>query len=200
MEKINIVYVDDCIDIALSRYLDHYKQDDFEIEYSEVQFNPQDTYEQLIINTAVTTANIIFIDSRLFENRNAINGKFTGEEFKLVLKKYYPFIEVIVITQNDVDDDLGIIKKYDSQDKSNSADAYYSACLPQHIKAAISNIKTYRKLSKKLVSNDNWENILKEKIINSLKGINTYDELTKADIDQLVSTFKEIQEKLDEWL
>ena len=35
----------------------------------------------------VKSANIIFIDSKLFENRNAIAGKFTGEEFKRVRSK-----------------------------------------------------------------------------------------------------------------
>lgn len=51
------------------------------------KFNSEEGYESLINNTEVRTANIIFIDSKLFENRNT-NGKFTGEEFKIILKTF----------------------------------------------------------------------------------------------------------------
>lgn len=74
---------------------------------------------------------------------------------------------------------------------------YYQDCLPECIERAIRNVCVYRKLANILESNSSWETILKEKIINSLQGIGTYDELSKDDIDHLIDAFKEIQEKLD---
>ncbi len=197
MEKYNILYIDDSPEQGLGRYLDsEYSNSEYEIDYSEIQFMPEDGYECLIRNPKVQEANIIFIDSRLFENRSVAAGKFTGEEFKIILKKYYPFIEVIVITQNEADPSVGTISKYDSNcGKTNSE--YYAELLPDFINKAIANISIYRRLAGKLETNTSWERALIEKILNSLNGIGTYDELSKTDVDKLISTFKEIQEKID---
>lgn len=197
MEIINLLYIDDSPEGALERYLDQeYCNPNFEIKYSEIIFNPNEGYESLIRNPLVQAANIIFIDSRLFENRTVADGKFTGEEFKVILKKYFPFIEVIVITQNEADPDLETLSKYDSN-CGKLAKEYYAEKLPRYIERAINNILIYRRLALILKSNTSWESILKEKILNSLQGIGTYDELTKDDIDQLINAFKEIQEKID---
>lgn len=197
MEKFNLLYIDDRPEAALGKYLDcEYRNSDYDIEYFEITFNPNKGYESLIQDPKVQSANIIFIDSRLFENRTVGNSKFSGEEFKIILRKYYPFIEVIVITQNEADSNVGTISKYDPN-CGKTATEYYTEKLPIHIGKAIQNILIYRRLAEKLKSNDNWETTLKEKIINSLHGIGAYDELTKTDIDQLILAFKEIQEKLD---
>ena len=197
MEKFNILYIDDNPEPSLGKYLDReYKNSEYETKYSELKFDPENGYESLIRDPKVQSANIIFIDSKLFENRTARNGKFTGEEFKIILRKYYPFIEVVVITQNEPDLKVGTISKYDSR-RDKSASEYYEKLLPSYIDKAIKNILVYRRLAKQLEDNENWEVILKEKIINSLHGINDYDELTKTDIDQLITTFKDIQESLD---
>lgn len=196
MDKINIVYIDDRHDEILSRYLgEEYTNSNFEIEHEDILFDPNEGYASLIKNPSVMHANIIIIDSRLFENSTA-SSKFTGEEFKLILKKYYPFIEVIVITQNDADTKVGTISKY-NPNSGVSGSEYYANELPSCINVAIKNIVTFRKLASRLESNESWEPILKEKIIASLQGLNTYDELTKTDIDNLISAFQEIQVKLD---
>lgn len=198
MEKFNILYIDDSPELGLSRYLDkEYSNPQFKVDYLEITFNPHNGYESLIRNSKVKSANIIFIDSRLFENRTITSGKFSGEEFKIILKKYYPFIEVIVITQNEADYEVGTISKYDSS-CGKTASEYYSEYLPTYIEKAIDNILVYRRLAEKLKVNTNWENTLKEKIINSLNGVSVYDELTKTDIDNLINSFKEIQGKINE--
>lgn len=91
METLKLLYIDDHPETSLSKYLDKYKSPSCEIEYSDIEFKPDEGYESLINNSDVKSANIIFIDSKLFENRNAIAGKFTGEEFKIILKKYFPY-------------------------------------------------------------------------------------------------------------
>ena len=196
MDKLSLVYIDDNPDTALSRYLDEdFHRDKYEILFSEIRFKPEEGYESLLLDQRVSSANIILIDSLLFEHRTATNVKFTGEEFKLILKKIFPFIEVIVITQNGLDQEIKKIAKYDKA-LGPSASEYYASELPQIIDKAVSDIVEYRLLADLVKKNDIWEVALKDKVIATLNGINTYDKLTKKDIDNLVLAFKEIQESL----
>lgn len=197
MEKYSLVYIDDNPETALSRYLDEeFKSDNYEINCSEIIFKSEEGYESLLSDQRVCSANIILIDSWLFENRTAANAKFTGEEFKLILKKLFPFIEVIVITQNGTDSNIRKIAKYDKS-LAESASEYYASKLPKIINQAVSDIQQYRLLADLVKKNDTWEDVLKDEVIATLKGSNTYDKLTKDDIDRLISAFKEIQENLN---
>lgn len=197
MEEISLVYIDDDPERALEKYLDNeYVNTKCNIKYKEIIFNPSDGYESLIQDVRVQEANIIIIDSRLFENRTATMGKFSGEEFKIVLKKLFPFIEVIVITQNGEDSAVKTISKYDINCRKN-ANKYYDEVLSPYLDEAIDLILVYRRLAERLQLNDSWEKTLKEKILNALHGIGIYDELTKTDIDQLIIAFKEMQENLN---
>ena len=197
MEKYSLVYIDDKPEAALTKFLDkEFRSTHYEIECSEVIFRPEEGYESLLSDTKVRAANIVLIDSWLFENRTATGGKFTGEEFKLVLKKFFPFIEVIVITQNGTESEITKVAKYDKS-CGKTASEYYSAVLPKYLDAAVANIHQYRLLAELISKNDSWEEVIKDKVIDTLKGKNTYDELTKTDIDTLIQAFKEIQESLD---
>ena len=163
-------------------------------------------YESLINNSDVKSANIIFIDSKLFENRNAIAGKFTGEEFKIILKKYFPFIEVIVITQNDIAPDYETISKYDSK-CGKTPEEYYDEELPPILDQCIRNIfevsgcysdgKKGRKIASEMQKNTSWEKVMVEKIVNSINGQGKFDELTKNDIDDVIKMFQELQTKVE---
>lgn len=196
MEDIKILYIDDSPETALAKYLDNYLHENCNIEYSDIEFKQEEGYESLIGNVDVRSANIVFIDSRLFENRTATTGKFTGEEFKIILKKYFPFIEVIVVTQNEISDDYETVAKYNSQ-SGLTPEQYYHQTLPKLLEHAIKNICEFRKIASLMEKNENWETVLIEKITNSLKGFGTYDELTKDDIDQMIIAFRELQEKID---
>ena len=199
MEKIKVLYIDDAPDTSLSKYLGEYKQENCEFECSDIQFIPENGYESLINNPEVRSANVIFIDSKLFEHRTAMEGKFTGEEFKIILKKYFPFIEVIVITQNDIVEEYETMAKYNSANtKGESAEMYYNNVIPGKMKTSIRNICELRKIALDMKQNTKWESVLVEKITNSLNGCGTYDELTKKDIDEVISVFKELQEKIDD--
>ena len=193
MREINIVYIDDKPDPSLSRYLDtEFSSDQFGKVYEEIPFNPADGYESLLKNPLVQTANIVVIDSMLFENSGTVSGKFSGEEFKIILKKYYPFIEVIVITQNEPETTMGTISKY-SKTPDISASEYYGRVLPELIHNAYSNIEKYRAIADKLNDNSALDKYLVEKVMNSLDGISVYDELTKSDIDSLIAAFQKIE-------
>ena len=197
MIKINLVYIDDGPEPSLARYLDsEYHNSDVEINYSDIIFEPGDGYERLLYDSKVQSANIIIVDSWLFENKTASAGKITGEEFKLVLKKFYPFIEVIVITQNGTDANVQKIEKYNPTSGKTSTE-HYEEKLSPFIDEAIQNIIQYQFLSQKLSENESWETVLKEKVLDTLSGAQRYDELSKTDINNLIAAFKEIQESLD---
>lgn len=198
MEQYSLVYIDDKPEIALTKYLDkEFYSDEYKIVCSEIIFKPEEGYESLLSNSKVRSANIVLIDSRLFENRTAVSGKFSGEEFKLVLKKFFPFIEVIVITQNENNSEIFKLAKYDKS-CGKTATEYYSNLLPNILNSAVANIRQYWLLADLVSKNDSWEEVLKDKVLATLKGSNTYDELTKNDIDILISAFKEIQESLND--
>lgn len=197
MDNFRVVYIDDHIDPTLSRYLGKEYDNKNEIVYTEIEFDPSHGYQSLLTNPDVKSANIIFIDSQLFENKSANHSDFTGEEFKLILKKLYPFIEVIVITQNDIDVEITAIKKYDSLKYKNSAKEYYDHVIPKIIMDSYNTIKQYEYLAKKVERNDSWSIILKEKVLGTLKGCDTYDELKTEDIDKIIEAFNKIQEALD---
>ena len=202
MERFNIVYIDDQIDSGLSKYFDRRTYaagiPDAEFQYVEVKYNPADGYLSLIKMKEVQEANIIFVDSKLFSDNDAIDQKISGEEFKVILRKFYPYIEVIVITQNGADDELGTIPKYSALLNSDmSMQDYYEATIPKYIQTAVLNIKQFRRLAEVLGKSQSWEKAMKEKVQAALDGMSQYDSLTADDITNLIAIFKEIQEKID---
>ena len=197
MEQINLVYIDDTPDPIFSRFLDNlnpfFNPRGYFINYEEMIFSPQQDYGYLLKHDYVKNANIIIIDSWLFENKTATGNKFTGEEFKFVLQKFFPYIEVIVISQNQDHDGVYKLSKFSKKDGKDPV-AYYNVVARSCIEIAAKNVIEYRKLAKKLSENSTWETLLKEKVLGTLSGTQAYDELKKEDIDKLISAFKEIQE------
>ena len=70
MENINILYIDDKIDPHITKYLDSSIEiTDVNIFTNEYEFNIEsDTYKTILENEEIKKADIILIDSRLFEN------------------------------------------------------------------------------------------------------------------------------------
>lgn len=196
MEQIRLIYIDDKIDPVISKHLAMFHKDDIDVVYDEVKFDLGSGYESLIRDNRVNGANVIFIDSQLFQNSTASNGKYTGEQFKLILKKIFPYIEVIVITQNEIPEEFtSTIAKYNPKD-GGSADSYYEKVLNKQIDDAIKRICEYRAIVSEIKADSDTSYII-DKINNSLDGIDTYDELKKSDIDNIVELFKKLQENLD---
>lgn len=114
-----------------------------------------------------------------------------------LLQKFYPFIEVVVITQNGKDPDIDMLGKFKYETANKNAQQYYAIEIPKSIDNAMKRIKQYRVLVSRIDQNDSWEKLLKEKVLETLNGSNKYDSLSKNDIDELVNAFKLIQEKLN---
>lgn len=98
MELITMLYVDDKIDLYVSKYLNSYSNDRADYKYSELKFENKYSYEDLLENNEIQKADILFLDSMLFENGNVQDNKISGEELGLIIKKIFPFKEIIVIT------------------------------------------------------------------------------------------------------
>ena len=195
-EKIKLVYIDDDRDEAISAYLeDDYQNEEYDVEYREIRFEDDNDYETLLDSPEVVSANVILIDSRLFENDNIrCKGKFSGEEFRMILRKVFPFIEVLVISQNGKDNDFDIIPKY----KSGSVESpkeYYDKVLKRKIDESIGRVITFRNISKKLENNKGIEKFLIEKTVDSLNGISDYNDLSKEDVDKLIAAFQSMEQE-----
>lgn len=66
METIKLLYVDDNADAYISQYLyEEYGCDGVKIEYLQRPFEAEDTYESLLSDNDVHSADILIIDSML---------------------------------------------------------------------------------------------------------------------------------------
>lgn len=206
METVKILYIDDDIDSNISNYLYDFcdndsqndcEKDQFLFEYNEQKFSNEESYESLLLSKKIANADIILIDSKLFENSNIKGCKFTGEEFSIILKKYFYFKEIIVITQNTLENGIDIIQKWDDSKAPNYVEFYDSTLKPKICnlsKEVVSN----RKIFKRLIDNSNINISLIDKLKNNIEGSLEYSEFSKTDIDILVENFKEIRELLNE--
>lgn len=195
MENINILYIDDKIDPHITKYLDSTIEiNDVNIFTNEYEFNIEsDTYKTILENEEIKKADIILIDSRLFENSHTGASKISGEEIKIILTKFFPFKNIIVISQNGTNKSLGILGKY-KYSKSITPKEYYDNEWKNIIEKSIQEILIIRNINSQLKNNENIETIVKEKIENSIAGISQYEELSKDDIDNCIKTFLEIKE------
>lgn len=203
MPEIRIVYIDDQIDEILSRYISQIYCANTYIEstskqevkkvYEEVKFEGEQGYESLLYNAQIRSANVILIDNHLFEERSAGSGKFSGKQFKVILRKIFPFVEVLIITQDELLVGDNIIHKFSGRNGENP-DVYYKEHLDNILDGAIKEVLEFESLAEDLKQSTDVEKILVEKILQSLQGDDSYDVLTKADIDDLISSFKELKD------
>lgn len=209
----NIVYIDDSPDLFISRYMAEMliKSQPVsgveKIEFNEIIFDDDENFEDLLKNKKVIEANILIVDERLFEEQSE-RKKFTGLQFRLILKKVYPFKEVIVITQpNNLDtqnrDD--IVYKYSGKDGREAATKHYENCLKPAIVKATNNYNESATLIHQLIDSyrqtgDEVPAIF-EKMSNSLFDNDySYQDFRKSDIDKLIKSFNCLERTIHEGL
>jgi len=204
MSEIKIVYIDDNIDDVVSKYLktvyctENYLENSNEYvkKYVEVIFDENLNYESLLNDTRIRSANVLLIDNKLYESRSAGSGRLTGRQFKILLRRFFPFIETLIITQDETLIGENIVHKFSGTNISKS-DAYYTENLGKKIDISIKEVLEYEKLSKELDNNTDVDTLLIEKVRLSLRGDDSYNELSKADVDNLIESFKELKDKID---
>lgn len=197
MEIIKLLYVDDNADAYISQYLcEEYGCEGVKIEYLQRSFETEDTYESLLSDKDVHSADIIIIDSMLFENANLSNQKLAGEEFEIILRKVFPFKEVIVVTQNDIEEEYRVIKKFDTSSGCSSKDFFSKEWKPI-LDKAVEKIKLCRRLLKRIEEKNYVEKYFFEELQQSLQGESGYDKLTVADVDRLIAAFEGVKREYD---
>lgn len=202
MPEIRIVYVDDINDEILSQYLNlkyrrqayisNLAKQEVKKTYHEIRFDGEKGYESLLHDTRIRSANVILIDNHLFEERSAGTGKFSGKQFKVILRKLLPFVEVIVITQDKALVGDNIIQKFSGRHGEDS-NLYYEKFLAPMLNRAIEEVIEFEEMAADLRQSADVEKALVEKILQSLQGDDSYDALTKKDIDNLIVSFKELK-------
>lgn len=198
-EVIKMLYIDDIIDTYVSRYLSSHQDNEglkekVKYDYSELLFEREYSYEDLIEKEEVKQADILFLDSMLFENGNVGKNKISGEELKLIIKKIFPFKEIIVITQFQEKMEYCTLKKFNSKTYKCGAESFFKNNWENEIVKASNNVILNRNILKNINSKKNVKKYLIEKIENSINGMPSYDSLTKEDIDSLINAFKEMSE------
>ena len=201
-KKINIVYIDDNSDEILSRYMTKSycatlfcRSDKTQIEknYEEVRFCGAEGYETLLKNPTVKAANVILIDNHLFEEQTIGTGRFSGKQFKIILRKIFPYVEVIIITQDETLSGENVIRKF-SGSHGEDPDQYYRDHLAPCLDRAIEEVLDFEDLADDLIQSKDVEKLLIDKVLNSLQGDDSYDGLSKSDIDKLICSFREIKD------
>lgn len=195
MQPVSIVYVDDNIDQSLSRYLDEYCNESAELIYAEEPFFKEDTYEALLKRESIRTSNILLIDSKLFEEADAGVHRFSGEEFRVILNKLFPYIEVIVISQNTLDIKWDVVEKCKTNRGYDDAKCFYDKKLKQTLDEKRTTIRETRQIVERLVEGSAVDKALMEKIQKAVNGAVEYDELKASDIDRIVQAFQELVAK-----
>lgn len=204
--EIKICYVDDNLDPFLVGYLDKYVCNSPDYKYVEYEVSPSLSYNDLLTNERINESDILIIDSRLFEEVEYTENTLTGEELRFIIRKVFPYKEVLVISQNDTNE-------YDIESKfkpsSPSADSsfemyekeanqfYTEKLLPKIIDSRKSIEATKNILDR--ISNKGYmsSSMLLEQIRDTIDGDNFYTELSKEDIDSLIDSFTKLRKELN---
>jgi len=201
-----VLYVDDSHDLYLSQYLVDLAEemkDTFAFTHEDYTFYPGTKYSDIVKEIYERQANVIIIDSKLFENSKA-ESRFKGEEVMLVLKKIFPYIEVLVITQNK-DSDFDSLEKYKSVtnrhgDQDLASREHYDRELLPHLKASFKKLQDYERLVEQIRDNNTFDKVLRDSILSMINGTENYVGLTEEDINDLVKKFQDVKSLIDERL
>ena len=205
--EIKLTYIDDKLDTLLVEYLYTLSEEEQNFEYDEYKFNSgEDSYQSLLENDSIASSDIIIVDSKLFENEFANSkAKFTGQELKIIFATANPFIQIIVITQNNDLSKYGAIKKFATTRESSGqeqveANKYYSSVLKKEIDTSIKKVEEVRRIAQLLSENSaSYEKTLVvEKVNNLINKVPSYKELTDEKINELINLVKnDIEENND---
>ena len=158
------------------------------------------------MDETINMSDILIIDSRLFEEVEYTENTLTGEELRFIIRKVFPYKEVLVISQNDTNE-YDIESKFkpssplaDSSFEMYEEEAsqfYNERLLPKIIDSRRSIEATKNILNR--ISNKGYmsSSMLLEQIRDTIDGDNIYTELSKEDIDSLIDNFTKLRKELN---
>lgn len=204
--EIKICYVDDNLDPFLVGYLDKYVCNSSDYKYVEYEVSPSLSYNDLLTNERINESDILIIDSRLFEEVEYTENTLTGEELRFIIRKVFPYKEVLVISQNDTNEyDIESKFKPSSPSADSSFEMYEKEANQFYTKKLLPKIIDSRKsieATKNIldrISNKGYmsSSMLLEQIRDTIDGDNFYTELSKEDIDSLIDSFTKLRKELN---
>lgn len=200
---LKICYVDDYIDTYLSKYLDEYpnkfKNLEYTVETSEYTFLPEDNYKTLLLNQQITESAVLLVDSRLFQNMTKNTGKFTGEQFLVILKKVLPFIKTIIITQNEISRDSITIEKYKNEHRSAmESSEYYDSFLKPVLDQNLQEFIDEKEIFNEMIGSPEFDELLIETLSRSIDGLEENTIFEKEELDELINIFNEVRDQYEE--
>lgn len=195
MKSIKICYVDDKQDLVLSDYLLNFceRESEFQYEYTEHRFTKKDNYQTLLDNTDLNESDIVVIDSWLFNSSEFQGEKLTGEQFKIVLKKIFPYKKTVVISQNEILDDSMTISKYRTSNKKQDSEDYYDEILKPILEKYAKECVEEKRLINTISHGSTIDSVLVSKIEKNLDGLNDETLIKKSDLDKLIDLFQEVK-------
>lgn len=201
--ELKLCYIDDHIDSFLSRSLKSYVEDNT-LVYQEFEFQSDTTYVDLLKESKIIDSHILVIDSRLYENHESQGDDvLTGEEFRVILKRVFPYKEVIVVSQNEGLDD-NILPKYNppyfstdynSDSLLEDAKRFYGERLFLLINDLVHDLKLANNVLSRIESKGYLDSFLLEEIKDLMDGEMAYSLLSEGDIDKLIQSFKELRDQ-----
>lgn len=202
-QVLKVCYIDDFIDTYLSKYLDQYPSSfinsKYTLETSEYEFLPDDNYKTLLMNPQITTASVVLVDSRLFQNMTKNTAKFTGEQFLVILKKILPFIKTIIITQNEVVRDSVTVEKYKNEHRSEGgAEQYYNNTLKPLLDKSLQEFIDEKEILDEMMESPEFDELLIETLNRSIDGLEENTIFEKEELDELINVFNEVRDKYEE--
>lgn len=166
----------------------------YELKFTKYKFTTEDTYKTLLENKLVMDSNIIIIDSALFENGDSPLNKFTGEQFKIILRQLLPFIKTIVISQNGGKMDSTTVEKWKG---IGDLKLFYNKKLLPILSRNIFNTLEEQQILKQLSKENAFDEVLVDTIKNTSLGIIDTALFEKTDLDQLINLFNEVKSHYD---
>lgn len=203
--SIKICYIDDKLDPFLVRYLVDSVCVNSLYDYKEYEVTASLSYNDLLENTTINESDILIIDSRLFEEVEYSENTLTGEELRFIIRKVFPYKEVLVVSQNETAEfDIEAKFKpsmatgdFNPNKHNEDAIAFYNDTLLPKINKCKESIESTKKLLSRISNKGYMNNMLLEQIKDTINGDNIYAELSSEDIDRLIESFKELREDLN---
>ena len=203
--EIKICYVDDNLDPFLVGYLDKYVCNSPDYKYVEYEVSPSLSYNDLLTNERINESDILIIDSRLFEEVEYTENTLTGEELRFIIRKVFPYKEVLVISQNDTNEyDIESKPKPPSPSADSSfemyekeANQFYTKKLLPKIIDSRKSIEATKNILDRISNKGYMSSMLLEQIRDTIDGDNIYTELSKEDIDSLIDSFTKLRKELN---
>ena len=207
-----VVYLDDCIDLKLSKSLskmveqlskdlqNDLNNSDIKVIHMDKKINENMKIEEILKNPCVREGDVLIIDNQLYSNASEV--RLTGTSLFLYVKDLYPYKAVVLITQNDINEDQDgyMYKKYSKEDMETEVEGYYNDVLSSVIKQhLILSYKMYSLLAEQRKTNtDEGEKEILERLETICEGISEYRHITSKDIDNLIKEFKDIEKILNQ--